>query len=142
MLSYDPLGVQSLLSIVRGNDTVIIGEGVDIFVQAVPRSLAGQNLGESQIGARTGLNVIAVQSQDGVATTPGADTELDSTGELVMLGTPAQAREVRAGVRQLAPEEPRQEQRRGDRRAHLEEGRDEGSRARSTSPRADRRGRS
>ena len=35
VLSYGTLGVQSLLSLVRGRETVIIGEGVDIFVEPV-----------------------------------------------------------------------------------------------------------
>jgi voltage-gated potassium channel len=90
VLSYDTLGIQSLLAILRGHDTFIIDEGVDLFVLPVPRSLIGINLGDSQIGARTGLNVIAVQSHDGVALTPGSATEFQADCELVMLGTPDQ----------------------------------------------------
>jgi Trk K+ transport system NAD-binding subunit len=93
VLSYGTLGAQSLLALVRGPDTVIIGEGVDIFVQKMPESLSGKTLGGSAIGARTGLNVIAVQSQTGVATNPGAETVLEAEAELVMLGTPEQREE-------------------------------------------------
>jgi len=93
VLSYDTLGVQSLLALVRGRDTVIIGEGVDIFVQRVPGSLSHKTLGESDIGARTGLNVIALQSPDGISTNPGAETLLSEDAELVMLGTPTQREE-------------------------------------------------
>jgi Trk K+ transport system NAD-binding subunit len=93
VLSYGTLGVQSLLALVRGPDTVIIGEGVDIFVQKVPSSLKGKTLDESAIGSRTGLNVIAVQSQGDVSTNAGAETALEVDAELVMLGTPGQREE-------------------------------------------------
>ncbi len=94
VLSYGTLGAQSLLALVRGRDTVIIGEGVDIFVQKMPESLTGKTLGGSAIGALTGLNVIAVQSEDGVATNPGSETVLEAEAELVMLGTPKQREEL------------------------------------------------
>lgn len=93
VLSYGTLGTQTLLSLIRGRDTVIVGEGVDIFVQKVPESLIGKDLGESAIGARTGLNVIAAQSAAGFATNPGAGTILDAGAELVMLGTAEQRAE-------------------------------------------------
>ena len=50
----------------------------------------GKTLAESGIGARTGLNVIAVQSADAVLANPSASTQLGSGRELVMLGTPEQ----------------------------------------------------
>ncbi|MBW2258046.1 MAG: NAD-binding protein, partial [Deltaproteobacteria bacterium] len=90
VLSYSTLAVQSVLSIVQGSDTVILGEGVDVFVEPVPATLVGKTLAESGIGAHTGLNVIAVQSADTVLANPTASTQLDSGGELVMLGTPEQ----------------------------------------------------
>jgi Trk K+ transport system NAD-binding subunit len=90
VLSYSTLAVQSVLSIVQGTDTVILGEGVDVFVEPVPPSLVGKTLAESGIGADTGLNVIAVQNADKVLANPSASTRLASDGELVMLGAPEQ----------------------------------------------------
>jgi Trk K+ transport system NAD-binding subunit len=90
VLSYSTLAVQSVLSIVQGSDTVILGEGVDVFVEPVPPSLVGKTLVESGIGAHTGLNVIAVQSAEEVLANPAASTQLGSGSELVMLGTPEQ----------------------------------------------------
>jgi len=90
VLSYSTLAVQSVLSIVQGTDTVILGEGVDMFIEPVPPALVGKTLAESGIGARTGLNVIAVQNADEVLANPTATTQLRSGGELVMLGTPEQ----------------------------------------------------
>jgi Trk K+ transport system NAD-binding subunit len=90
VLSYSTLAVQSVLSIVQGSDTVILGEGVDVFVEPVPPTLVGKTLAESGIGAHTGLNVIAVQSAEEVLANPAASTQLGSGSELVMLGTPEQ----------------------------------------------------
>ena len=95
VLSYSTLGVQSVLSIVKGTDTVILGEGVDVFVEPVPPTLVGKTLAESGIGAHTGLNVIALQSADEVLANPRASTQLGSGCELVMLGSPEQHRVFR-----------------------------------------------
>ncbi len=68
-------------------ELVLAGEGVDLFVEPIHAALAGKTLAESEIGAQTGLNVIAVQKPDGPALNPTSATVLDVGGELVMLGT-------------------------------------------------------
>lgn len=90
VLSESSLGVNWLLSIVEGRELVLAGEGVDLFVEPVPRSLAGKTLAESGIAAAAELNVVAVQKAEGPALNPGADTRLDASQELVMLGTSEQ----------------------------------------------------
>ena len=89
-LSHSSLASKYLLSEVEGSELVVLGEGADIFVEAVPAELAGKTLAESGIGARTGLNVIAVRANGESTTNPRADTELAQGAELVMLGTLAQ----------------------------------------------------
>jgi len=56
----------------------------------VPAGLEGKTLAASGIGARTGLNVIAVHAGGESITNPSADTELARGAELVMLGTLSQ----------------------------------------------------
>jgi Trk K+ transport system NAD-binding subunit len=91
-LSHGSLAVKSLISLVQGRELVILGEGAELFIESVPSSLAGKRLGESGIGANTGLNVIAVR-HDGVSSTnPSADIDLPRDAELVMLGTAEQRR--------------------------------------------------
>jgi Trk K+ transport system NAD-binding subunit len=89
-LSHGALAVKSLISLVQGRELVILGEGAELFIEGVPSTLAGKSLGESGIGARTGLNVIAVRHAGVSATNPAADTELPRDAELVMLGTAEQ----------------------------------------------------
>lgn len=96
VLSDATLGVNSLLSLVQGRELVLAGEGVDLFVEPVPEKLAGKDLAASGIATKTGLNVVAVQKPDGAALNPKADTVLDPSHELVMLGTAEQRDAFRA----------------------------------------------
>jgi len=91
-LSHGSLAAKSVLSLLQGSDLVIFGEGADLFVEPVSPTLVGKTLAESGIGAKTGLNVIAVRVDGTSLTNPAADTELARDGELVMLGTVAQHR--------------------------------------------------
>jgi Trk K+ transport system NAD-binding subunit len=95
VLSYATLAVSSLLALVHGRELVLVGEGVDLFVEPVPASLAGKKLREAGIGTRTGLNVVAIQKSDGPATNPTAETEIGAGLELVMLGSAEQLAEFR-----------------------------------------------
>jgi Trk K+ transport system NAD-binding subunit len=90
VLSYTTLAVTSLLSLVHGRELVLVGEGVDLFVEPIPRALAGRTIAETDLGARTGLNVVAVQKSDGPAVNPDGETELEADHELVMIGSAEQ----------------------------------------------------
>ena len=91
-LSHGLLAARSVLSILQGSDLVVFGEGADLFVELVPPTLAGKTLAESKIGAKTGLNVIAVRAGGVSTTNPSASTELARGAELMMLGSVAQHR--------------------------------------------------
>lgn len=86
-LSHGWLAAKSVLSEVQASDLVVLGEGADLFVEPVPRTLAGKTLGDSGIGAQTGLTVIAIRIEGTSETNPTADHELSPGAELVMLGT-------------------------------------------------------
>lgn len=88
VLSYSSLGVKSLLAQLRGHDLVLLEEGADIVVVPVPKALARKTLAESEIRAKTGLNVIAIQDKDGeVVTNPPASSVLPEGGEIVAIGS-------------------------------------------------------
>jgi len=89
-LSHGSLAAKSVLAVLRGSDLVVFGEGADLFVEPVPESLEGKTLANGGIGAKTGLNVIAVRAQGESITNPSAATELVRGAELVMLGSSAQ----------------------------------------------------
>jgi voltage-gated potassium channel len=87
VLSYAFLGVESVFSILRGRDLVLLGEGVEFFTIDIPHSLAGRSLAQAQVGARTGLNILTVETGTEVLANPNPDLPLPATGRLVALGT-------------------------------------------------------
>jgi Trk K+ transport system NAD-binding subunit len=90
VLSYASLGVQTVFSIVQERELVMLGEGVDIYSIPVPSSLAGKTLAEAEIGARTGLNVIALEEDEGIVTHLPPDRRLVEDSALIALGSPEQ----------------------------------------------------
>ncbi len=90
VLSYSSLGARTLLGLLRRQELTMLGEGVDLFVIETPEVLAGKTLAQSAIGQRTGLNVIAVKTKDGVVTSPTAATRLAAREEIVAIGSPEQ----------------------------------------------------
>ncbi len=93
VLSYDSLGVAAAFSILQGRELIVLGEGVDLFSLALPASLHGKALAETGIGARTGLNVLAIQQDGALITNPPASTRLAPGAELLMLGDTQQRQE-------------------------------------------------
>ena len=96
VLSYASLGAQAVFSILKGKGLLVLGEGVGLFSARVPRSLRGQTLAQTGIGAKTGLTVIALQRGAELTTHLTAETALDEADELVMMGDTAQQREFAA----------------------------------------------
>src|SRR5687768_3814971 len=86
VLSYTSLGVDSVMSLVNGAATVLLGEGVRLFEVSVPPSLAGQPLSQTGIGSRTGLSVVAMEDEQTLTTQLTGETVLPRSGRLVMLG--------------------------------------------------------
>ncbi len=90
VLSYSSFGVQTVLSLVQERELVVLGEGVDLFHVPLPGSLAGKTLSEARIGERTGLNVIGVQENGGIATDLSVERRLADRCTLITLGSAEQ----------------------------------------------------
>ncbi|RMA64781.1 potassium channel family protein [Ulvibacter antarcticus] len=86
VLSYASLGSEAVLSISKGQELNILGEGILLFSLPVPKLLEGKSLAESEIGAKTGLSVIAIKENSKVVTQLSANTILPHGAEIVMLG--------------------------------------------------------
>jgi len=86
-LSRSSLAIQTLVSLILGRELIVVGEGVELFVEQVPDHLVGMALATSQIGARTGLNVIGIRAHGELVANPPASAELEDGSELVMIGT-------------------------------------------------------
>jgi len=92
VLSYASLGIQTAFAAVQGRELIVLGEGVDLFYVPLPGGLAGKTLAETEIGARTGLCVIAVQRGGQVETSPAPSERLVAGSALVALGSAEQRR--------------------------------------------------
>ncbi|MEL6615693.1 MAG: NAD-binding protein, partial [Bacteroidota bacterium] len=96
VLSYATLGAQAVLSILKGNELVVLGEEVDVFAVPSPRSLVGKTLAETGIGAKTGMSVIALQHEGTTTTDLSASTVLTEDMHMLMLGDATQRAEFAA----------------------------------------------
>jgi Trk K+ transport system NAD-binding subunit len=92
VLSYTTLGVESVMSLLRGYELVVLGEGVELFSVAVPPSLGGRRLAESGIGSNTGMSVVALDREGTLVTSLTGETRLEKGALLVMLGSLEQRR--------------------------------------------------
>jgi len=90
VLSYSTLGVDAVMAILNDKELVVLGEGVDLFTRDLPPALHGRTLAESGIGAKTGLNVVAVKTDGQVVTRLAPDLRLEPGMELVMIGADEQ----------------------------------------------------
>ena len=90
VLSYASFGVSTVFSIVQKRELVVLGEGVDLFYVPLPPSLADQTLAEAEIGACTGLNVIALQEDGRIVINLTPDRRLVEGSVLVALGSAEQ----------------------------------------------------
>jgi Trk K+ transport system NAD-binding subunit len=92
-LSYTSLGVESVIALLRGYAPVLLGEGVSFFEIEMPASLVGVRLGDTAIGSRAGLSVVALEHDGVLETRLTADTILPANGRLLMLGSLEQRQE-------------------------------------------------
>jgi Trk K+ transport system NAD-binding subunit len=90
VLSYTTLGIEAVMSLIRGYPPVLLGEGVELFAVPVPTSLSGRILADSGIGSRTGLSVVALQHGPELTAPITSETVLPRGAELVMLGSEQQ----------------------------------------------------
>ena len=87
VLSYTTLGIEAVVSALRGHPLVLLGEGVELFFVPVPAALAGRPLSASGIGSRTGLSVVAIQQGTALGGTLTSETILPAGAVLLVLGS-------------------------------------------------------
>jgi Trk K+ transport system NAD-binding subunit len=92
VLSYTTLGAEAVISLLRGYDLVVLGEGVELFSVAVPPSLRGRRLADSGIGSATGMSVVALDRNGTLVTMLTGEMLLARDAVLLMLGSLEQRR--------------------------------------------------
>lgn len=87
VLSYASAGADAVWREFRGNETVLLAEGLEVFTMPVPVDLEGRSLASADLPSRTQCSVVAVVDADGTTTAnPGADHLLPVGGSLLLLG--------------------------------------------------------
>ncbi len=86
VLSYAATCSAAIWNQFRGNETLLIADGLNIFRTPMPPGLVGTTLADAHIYSKTGCNVVAVEHDGRIQGNPDAHSPLPSGGELVMIG--------------------------------------------------------
>lgn len=95
VLSYTSLGASAIHSLIEHSELIVLGENINIFEIPVPKSLNGKTLGNSEIGAQTGMTVMAVSNDDQISTRLSPEFELKKDAGLLVVGTDDQLAEFK-----------------------------------------------
>jgi Trk K+ transport system NAD-binding subunit len=87
VLSYAGTGSAAIWNHLRGDETVLVAQGLNVFRTPIPKELAGTTLAAAHVHRRTSCNVVAVERDGMLVGNPDPHEPLPSTGELVLVGT-------------------------------------------------------
>ncbi len=89
VLSYAGTGSSVIWNHFRGDETLLVAQGLNVFRTPIPRELAGRTLAEAHVHRRTMCNVVAVETDNSITANPDAHEPLPAEGELVLIATDA-----------------------------------------------------
>lgn len=90
-LSYSSLAVESIMAVLQERPLVLLGLGVHFRELDCPPGLAGRTLLEAQVGTRTGMTVIGVETADGkLHVDPGPHTVIPPDARLLVIASEEQ----------------------------------------------------
>ncbi|HUV18638.1 MAG TPA: NAD-binding protein, partial [Ilumatobacteraceae bacterium] len=87
VLSYAGTGSAAIWNHLRGDETVLVAQGLNVFRTPIPRELAGRTLAEAHVLRRTSCNVVAVERNGVLEGNPDPHVPLPTAGDLVLVGT-------------------------------------------------------
>ncbi|MEZ5378614.1 MAG: NAD-binding protein [Acidimicrobiales bacterium] len=86
VLSYASTAAAAIWNHFRGNDTLVVAEGLDVFRARVPATMRGKTLAASQMRATTGCNVVAIDVDGTLVGNPAGDVVLQPGADLILIG--------------------------------------------------------
>ena len=87
VLSYAGTASAAIWNQFRGDETLLVAQGLHVFRAPIPRQLVGRTLAESHLYRRLGCNVVAVEAGGEIVANPDAHRPLPPDGELILVGT-------------------------------------------------------
>lgn len=86
VLSYASTGSAAIWNHFRGDETLLIADGLQVFTTPVPAALVGKTLADSRLRKNSGCNVVAIVTDQGTLGNPNPTTELRAGDRLVLIG--------------------------------------------------------
>ena len=87
VLSYAGTGSAAIWNHFRGDETLLVAQGLNVFRASIPRELAGRTLADVHLYRLTRCNVVAIDHGDRIEANPDAHRPLPDDGELILVGT-------------------------------------------------------
>ena len=87
VLSYASTGSAAIWNRFRRDETLLVAHGLNVFRSPLPRELGGRTLADTHVHRRTGCNVVAVETDAGIAANPDPRIPLPTEGELLLVAT-------------------------------------------------------
>jgi len=87
VMSDSSLGANTIINLLKPNDLLMLAEGLNIIRVAVPPTLVDKSLLETDIRARTGCSIIAVQTDQGLQVNPDPTLRLGAHDEIIIIGS-------------------------------------------------------
>lgn len=86
VLSYASSGASRIFNTLKGGNSILLAEGLDVFNVAVPPVMVGRTLAESRFRQMTGCNVVAIERDGQFDAKPSPDSMLTEDCRLVIVG--------------------------------------------------------
>ena len=89
VLSYAGTGSAAIWNHFRGDETLLVAQGLNVFRTPIPKELVGRTLADTHVYRRTECNVVAIERGGQIEGNPDARVPLPANGELILVGTTA-----------------------------------------------------
>lgn len=86
VLSYASMGANAIFNLLRHRDLLLLGEGLDVFQVATPKSLVGRTLEQAGIRESSRCNVLAIVRDGKTIASPSAHEVLENGSDLILIG--------------------------------------------------------
>ncbi len=88
VMSYASMGANSIINYLKGDNVLMVAEGLHVFREPTPPSLRNKTIAKSNIRAKTNCSVIAVAlANRETVINPAPDHVLSPSDELILIGT-------------------------------------------------------
>ena len=89
VMSQDWMGANTIFNLLNRAEILMITEGLDVFSQKTPKSLAGVSVKDSKIREKTGCSIVAIKGDSGTIITPSPNDQFCANGEVILIGSEA-----------------------------------------------------